>query len=149
MCSECTVVCKDRDTFVIDANVPHSLRLAKLNSRTICCDNKFPIKLGPVSNGEFLPIPHSPFVHEVIRRTRALADDNARRLGVSRRQFLNGVTGAATMLFVLSAFAILFPTWFFRYARALWIAFDEHWDPWPNEEESRRMSTKETNGTHG
>ena len=66
-------------------------------------DEPLPIKLGPVSNGEFLPIPHSPFVREVIRRTRALADENARRLGVSRRQFLNGVTGAATMLFVLSA----------------------------------------------
>jgi len=66
-------------------------------------DEPLPIKLGPVSNGEFLPIPHSPFEREVIRRTRALADDNARRLGVSRRQFLNGVTGAATMLFVLSA----------------------------------------------
>ena len=43
----------------------------------------------------------------------------------------------------LSAFAILFPTWFFRYARALWIAFDEHWDPWPNEEEVRRMKSEQ------
>lgn len=43
-------------------------------------------------------------------------------------------------LLVLGAFASLFPTWFFRYARALWIAFDEHWDPWPNDEELRRMS---------
>jgi uncharacterized protein (DUF983 family) len=42
-------------------------------------------------------------------------------------------------LFVLTAFTILFPLWFFRYARALWIAFDEHWDPWPNEEELRQM----------
>jgi uncharacterized protein (DUF983 family) len=42
-------------------------------------------------------------------------------------------------LVVLSAFTILFPTWFFRYARALWIAFDEHWDPWPSEEEARQM----------
>jgi uncharacterized protein (DUF983 family) len=42
-------------------------------------------------------------------------------------------------LLVLSAFAVLFPTWFFRYARALWIAFDELWDPWPNEEEARQM----------
>jgi len=43
-------------------------------------------------------------------------------------------------LLTLSAFGILFPTWFFRYARALWIAFDERWDPWPNDEESRQMS---------
>ena len=27
------------------------------------------------------------------------------------------------------AFALFFPLWFFRYARALWIAFDELWDP--------------------
>jgi uncharacterized protein (DUF983 family) len=49
-------------------------------------------------------------------------------------------------LFVLTAFTILFPLWFFRYARALWIAFDEHWDPWPNEEELRQMrQASETN----
>lgn len=34
-------------------------------------------------------------------------------------------------LVVLSLFAIVFPMWFFRYARALWMAFDERWDPWP------------------
>ncbi len=45
-------------------------------------------------------------------------------------------------LFVLSTFAVLFPMWFFRYARALWISFDEHWDPWPNEEEQRQMRNK-------
>ncbi len=36
----------------------------------------------------------------------------------------------AQRLVVLSLFAIMFPMWFFRYARALWMAFDEHWDPW-------------------
>jgi hypothetical protein len=40
-------------------------------------------------------------------------------------------------LAVLSLFAIAFPMWFFRYARALWMAFDERWDPWPNAEEAR------------
>jgi uncharacterized protein len=62
-----------------------------------------PIKFGPVSNGEFHPVPHSPFLREVIRRTHRLADDNARRLGISRREFLTGVTGAAATLFVLGA----------------------------------------------
>jgi uncharacterized protein (DUF983 family) len=42
------------------------------------------------------------------------------------------------LLVTLSAFGVLFPLWFFRYARGLWIAFDERWDPWPNEEEARR-----------
>jgi uncharacterized protein (DUF983 family) len=37
----------------------------------------------------------------------------------------------------LAAFCLLFPLWFFRYSRALWMAFDESWDPWPNEEELR------------
>jgi hypothetical protein len=39
-------------------------------------------------------------------------------------------------LVVLSLFAVAFPMWFFRYARAFWIAFDERWDPWPNDEEA-------------
>ncbi|QDU93400.1 DUF983 domain-containing protein [Lignipirellula cremea] len=29
------------------------------------------------------------------------------------------------------AIAILFPLWFFRYARSLWIGFDEYFDPRP------------------
>jgi uncharacterized protein (DUF983 family) len=33
-------------------------------------------------------------------------------------------------LMVLSLFAVAFPMWFFRYARAFWMAFDERWDPW-------------------
>jgi len=56
--------------------------------------------------------------------------------------FFGDVLADNQRLLVLSAFAILFPTWFFRYARALWIAFDEHWDPWPNEEEVRRMKSE-------
>jgi uncharacterized protein (DUF983 family) len=32
-------------------------------------------------------------------------------------------------LWTLTAFGVLFPLWFFRYARALWLAFDELWDP--------------------
>ena len=44
------------------------------------------------------------------------------------------------LLWILTAFSLLFPLWFFRYGRALWIAFDERWDPWPNEEELRAMT---------
>ncbi|HEY4232861.1 MAG TPA: DUF983 domain-containing protein [Lacipirellulaceae bacterium] len=43
------------------------------------------------------------------------------------------------LLYGLTLFAILFPIWFFRYARALWISFDERWDPWPNEEEQAQI----------
>ena len=66
-------------------------------------DDLLPIKFGPVSNGEFHPLPHSPLVRETIRRTYRLADDTSRRLGISRRRFLTSVTGAAATLFVLAA----------------------------------------------
>jgi uncharacterized protein (DUF983 family) len=42
-------------------------------------------------------------------------------------------------LLTVGAFSLFFPVWFFRYARALWIAFDELFDPWPNEEEQREL----------
>lgn len=50
--------------------------------------------------------------------------------------FTNLLTDVKRLL-VLSLFATVFALWFFRYARALWMAFDERWDPWPNEEELR------------
>lgn len=42
--------------------------------------------------------------------------------------FAELLTDRHLMIF-MTAFALLFPLWFFRYARALWIAFDELWDP--------------------
>lgn len=32
---------------------------------------------------------------------------------------------------LLAAFAILFPIWFFRYARSLWLGLDQYFDPLP------------------
>ena len=43
------------------------------------------------------------------------------------------------LLWSLAVFALVFPLWFFRYARGLWIAFDELFDPWPNEQEQRQL----------
>lgn len=43
-------------------------------------------------------------------------------------------------LAALAAFTLLFPLWFFRYARTLWIGFDERLDPWPNEQERRELA---------
>ncbi len=62
-----------------------------------------PIKLGPCSNGEFLPPPPSAVVQETVRRTRATADRHARRLGMSRRRFLHTACGSALMLLTLDA----------------------------------------------
>jgi hypothetical protein len=47
---------------------------------------------------------------------------------------------ANQLLVALTAFSVVFPVWFFRYARALWMAFDEVFDPWPNEEERRMLN---------
>ncbi len=66
-------------------------------------DPGLPIKLGPCSNGEFVPPPPTPLVREAARRARAQAEVNANRLGMSRRRFLLSSMGAATTLAVLAA----------------------------------------------
>jgi uncharacterized protein (DUF983 family) len=54
-------------------------------------------------------------------------------------------TGFGLKAFLVS-FCVLFPMWFFRYARSLWIAFDERWDPWPNDQEAREAGLAPTRG---
>jgi predicted TIM-barrel fold metal-dependent hydrolase len=66
-------------------------------------DPGLPIKLHPCSNGEFVPRRASPLVREAVRRARADAEANARRLGMSRRRFLLSSMGAATTLLALGA----------------------------------------------
>jgi len=56
--------------------------------------------------------------------------------------FLTHVMTGGQLLIAMSAFSLLFPLWFFRYARALWIALDEQFDPWPNEQEAREQAKK-------
>ncbi|HEX6961486.1 MAG TPA: DUF983 domain-containing protein [Lacipirellula sp.] len=50
----------------------------------------------------------------------------------------SGTLRGTPLLATLTALIVVFPLWFFRYARSLWIAFDERWDPYPNDEEARR-----------
>jgi uncharacterized protein len=66
-------------------------------------DPGLPLKLTPASNGEFRPPPSTPLVREVLRRSRLLLDEHARRSGLSRRDFLLSAAGTATMLSVLTA----------------------------------------------
>ena len=54
-------------------------------------------------NGEFDPRPPTALTREVIRRANAAVERNARRLGMTRRQFLRTSMGAATTLSVLGA----------------------------------------------
>jgi hypothetical protein len=68
-------------------------------------DLELPIKLGPCSNGEYVPPPMTAVEAETIRRTHEAADTQARRLGMSRRTFLRSVSGAALMLLTLDATA--------------------------------------------
>jgi hypothetical protein len=66
-------------------------------------DRELPIKLGPCSNGEYLPFPLSAVERETINRTRDGAERRARRLGIPRRTFLRSMSGAALMLWTLNA----------------------------------------------
>lgn len=66
-------------------------------------DPGLPIKLSPCGNGEYAPSPPSDVVREAQRRANAAVDDNARRVGLSRRDFLRSSLGVATTLSVLAA----------------------------------------------
>jgi uncharacterized protein len=67
-------------------------------------DPGLPIEFGPASNAEFDPEPAlPPVLRETIRRARADAERSARRLGMSRREFLLSAAGAATTFLALNA----------------------------------------------
>ena len=66
-------------------------------------DPGLPIKLGPCGNGEFRPEPPTEVAREAQRRANAAVEKNARRLGMSRRDFLRTTMAAATTLAVLDA----------------------------------------------
>ena len=66
-------------------------------------DTQLPIKLDSTSNGEFEPVPLEP-VHEHANRTALeAASDVARRLNMTRRQFLISASGAASTLLAMNA----------------------------------------------
>lgn len=43
--------------------------------------------------------------------------------------FLTEVLPHESIVWTLGAFCLLFPLWFFRYARSIWIGFDQYFDP--------------------
>ena len=43
--------------------------------------------------------------------------------------FFSDLMSPNSILLLLTVFCFLFPLWFFRYARALWVAFDLYFDP--------------------
>lgn len=64
---------------------------------------RLPIKLDTTSNGEFEPVPLSPANHAANRLAHEAADINAKRMGVSRRNFLISACGAASTLLAFNA----------------------------------------------
>jgi uncharacterized protein len=64
-------------------------------------DPGLPIKFGPCSNGEFVPPPLSAVEREAIRDARERCRENARSVGMSRRDFLFTASAAATTLLAL------------------------------------------------
>jgi hypothetical protein len=67
-------------------------------------DPGLPIKLGPCSNAEYDPEPELPLVlRETVRLATEACERNARRIGMSRREFLLSICGAATTLALLDS----------------------------------------------
>ncbi len=67
-------------------------------------DPGLPVQFGPASNGEYDPEPSlPPVLAETVARARAWSIESADRLGMSRREFLLSVCGAATTFLALNA----------------------------------------------
>jgi hypothetical protein len=66
-------------------------------------DDHLPVELGPVSNGEYVPLPQSPVLREAERRARDTVDRQSRRRGMSRRDFLRTGMATAAVFFALEA----------------------------------------------
>jgi predicted TIM-barrel fold metal-dependent hydrolase len=64
---------------------------------------RLPIKLDATSNGEFAPVTLSVASREANRLAHEAASHNARRLGLSRRNFLISACGAASTLLAFNA----------------------------------------------
>src|SRR5688572_20524934 len=64
---------------------------------------RLPIKLDTTSNGEFEPVPLSPANRAGNRLAHTAATENAKRLGISRRNFLVSACGAASALLAFNA----------------------------------------------
>jgi hypothetical protein len=67
-----------------------------------------PIKVDATSNGEFRPVPLTESVARANREAERRIGENAKRVGLGRRAFLQSLCGAATTLLTLNeAFAAL------------------------------------------
>jgi hypothetical protein len=67
---------------------------------------RLPIKLDTASNGEFAPVPLSRTNGEDNHRAHEDASHNAKRLNLSKRQFLISACGAASTLLSFNALGL-------------------------------------------
>src|SRR4030095_16926513 len=65
-------------------------------------DAGLPIPTQLVSNGEYYPLPQTPQQAKVERLINEMASERARKLGWSRRRFLESSAGMATALMALN-----------------------------------------------
>ncbi len=65
-------------------------------------EERLPVDLAPVSNGEFFPLATSPRLGAAERLANREAGEYARRAGTSRRKLLAGLCGTATVLLTLN-----------------------------------------------
>jgi hypothetical protein len=56
----------------------------------------------------------------------------------------SGLAAPQTALWIVTGLALVFPLWFFRYARSLWMGFDHYWDP--TEGEAAREGERDRDG---
>src|SRR5262249_53454721 len=69
---------------------------------------RLPVKVDATSNGEFRPVPLTQPVSRANREAELRIGENANRVGLGRRAFLQSLCGAATTLLTLNeAFAAL------------------------------------------
>jgi len=61
-------------------------------------DERLPIKLDSSSNGEYWPLAPSRRLEHVVSAARVRAAECARKLGITRREYLTSACGAATVL---------------------------------------------------
>ena len=61
-----------------------------------------PIAFHPCSNGEFCPTPETARDRRAVALFRKLVDDKSKRLGLSRREFVNSSCGMVAALVVIN-----------------------------------------------
>jgi hypothetical protein len=63
--------------------------------------------------------------------------------------FFSGALSPQAALWIVTAFAFVFPIWFFRYARSLWLGFDHYWDPTADDATEDEQGTRADESNQG